>query len=327
MRHAFKLLAAAAAAVLLSLAGAAPANQQAPAATSGETIAIPFDPPLERPLRYRRTKEVTKAGQTQSTWTLDEYSFSRREDGFRLHVRPIDTGMDGGDTAMRDAYLRAARRFNRPYILLLDERGAIVGMEDEEAFWAEMLRATEQMVREAHNPTTPAERAAVDHMVGLFRNPPPEARLATIAEAAAPIVEFGSVELTPGEALTNEVEGPGLFGVTVRHQLHILPERIQGGLLFIRLRSSVPREDLIRNVEALFARIPITGQGENTEAGRARSLAELRSVALTRETDAHYEVAIDTGLTRRHHSVERVDATLGSRREQQTTTIIIEQVD
>ncbi len=330
MTQGFKSLAMAAALLLapaVPIAAAPSPADQAPASTQGQTVVVPFDPPLDRPLRYRRSKEVDKAGRTQSVWTVDEYIFSPTDDGFRLRVRTLDTGIEGADPATREAFRRTVLRFNRPFVLLLDERGAIVGMEDEEAYWSEMLRATEQMIREARVPTTPAEQAAVQHMVGLFRDTPPEARLAVIAEAAAPILEFGAVELTLGEEITNELETTGLFGATARHLIRVRPERLEGGRLFVTMFSSVPREDLIRNTEQFLARIPVTGEGSNTEAERARGLAELRSGAMSRETEAHYEIALDSGLTRRHRSVERIDVAIGGNRNQQTTTIVLEQLD
>lgn len=326
MRHFIVLIIAVLGCAVQALA-AAPVEPTVPAgAESARTVSVPFNPPLDRPLRYRASRDVTRNGETVSVWSSDEYRFSRSGSGYRLDVRPLDGGMSSGDAATRSAYQRIARLAERPHVLLLDETGAIVGMEDEEAYWAETLRLVEQLIRQARTPSTPADQAAIATAMAMLRNTEPAGRLAAITEFAAPIVEFAAIELVLGEERANEVEIAGLAGMAMRQQVRVRPQRVEGGSLFIAVHGSIPHEELARAIERFIAQIPVTGQGHNNATERSAAVAQLREAQMTREIDADYEVALDSGLTRRFRSAERTDVRMGSLARSQRTNLLIEQL-
>ncbi len=324
--HLFRMFAAAAAAVLLPTGWAA-AVEQGNAAASAQRIVIRFNPPLDQPLRYRHSKQVTRGTETSTRWSLTEYTFSRRAGGFRLRVRLLESGVDGGDPVIGEAYRRAAQSFSRPYFLLLDDVGAIVGMEDEEAYWTEMLRLTEQMFREREAQATPAHEAAIASVVGAFRDTPPQARLATLAGAAASIVQFASAELTPGQESWSEVDTPTVVGTTVRQRLRTTAERVEDGHLIVGLQGSVPREELVRNMELFLSRVSVAGEGSDNEEGRARALADVRSGAMSQRSEARYEVDLTTGLTRRYRRVEHVEVAFGDENLRQVSTVALDRLE
>ena len=330
MRSFFKNIAAVVATILIALSPAPAAvapTLDNPQTATDEPILLPFAPPLGRPIRYRTRKEVVKPSRTTAVWTISELTFSRREGGFRAHVRWIDQGVEGADAATQSAFRRFMLEFQRPYVLLLDEDGAITGLENEDAYWADMIRISQIVLRQGVNPSTSAEHEFVRSMMASFRDAPREARLALLTETVAPVVEFGAAELILGERVSTDVDSTSLFGVQVRQQIEVEPQRIEDGHVFVAVQVSIPHEEMIRAVEDFMTRIPVTGQGQNNEAERARGLAELRAGNFRRETEAEYEVALDSGLTRRHRSVERVTMGSSGNSTGQTKTILIERME
>lgn len=86
----------------LAIAGApvhASPTLPAPAAPSAQIAVIPFDPPLDAPLRYRWEKAVQRDGKTRMSWAVSDFRFEEQGDGFRLTVSPVGSGSNETDPA------------------------------------------------------------------------------------------------------------------------------------------------------------------------------------------------------------------------------------
>lgn len=292
---------------------------------AGETVAIPFAPPLDRPLTYRTTREITKNGETTSVWTLTRYRFSRDGDGYRLHVEPGAGAMTAGDPAARAAFPRVHAMTNRPYVILLGPEGDVLGVENMDAHWAWMRGLIERMAGPAFMSREEAEarRAAM----AMLDEIAPEARLAMFVQYVVPLIDWTGTEIHLGDTLEGETEAPGLFGGTLREETSIRPERVEDGHLFVAVRGSIPRDALLAYVESVVSRIPVTGRGHNNQAERDEAMRQLRTGRISQNTETSYQVALDTGLTRRYRSVGRVELEMGGRAQGKTETVLIERVD
>lgn len=130
-----------------------------------------------------------------------------------------------------------------------------------------------------------------------------------------------------GEPIESEQEMASPFGTPIVRRVAARPERVEDGHLFLTARMTVPREAMIAAMEAMSARIPITGRGHNTEAERARGLEQMRNADFVHATEVAYEVALATGLVRRSRSVERIEQGIGAERASKVTTILLERID
>jgi hypothetical protein len=305
----------------------APAGAASGAARPGEVIETAFDPPVGRPLLYRLSREVTKDDTTVSTWASQEIIFLRRAGGYRMKVRVLDAGMSGTDAARRDQFRRLMLEFQRPFVLLIDDSGLIEGMEDADGYWAEVVRRTRELVAAAGPAGEAPDSPAAELVTGMLQDTTPEGRLALLTQYVAPIIEYGGSAFTLGEELTDRIEVAGMMGLTLEQHIRLWADRVENGHLFVSVRATVPREELVRAVEQFFARIPVTGQGSNNETERARALAELRTAQFTREYSAEYEVALDTGLTRSHRSTDRTSISSGAETRVRSNRVTLERQD
>jgi hypothetical protein len=73
--------------------------------------------------------------------------------------------------------------------------------------------------------------------------------------------------------------------------------------------------------------LPLTGQGESTEEGRARGLAELRTARMSHVTETRYEIAPATGLARRVRSSERIETIVGGQAILHETRFQLQRID
>lgn len=300
-------LIALAAAALATPAAAQPA---APAATAQApvTVAVPFAPPLDRPIRYRAIRTQVRDGTTNAAWVDHELRFLTREGGgFRLSVRPFAMGRPG--EAASAAAARIALRVTPPYVLLLDAEGNIEGLENEEAYFAAMFASIEAVLRaERRTRGEPIDERAVEAGMALVRRTPRETQIATLTRLVSPVLEYaGLEEATLGEALSVEIEVAGLGTGTAKQRFTITPVRVENGHLFVSSRSTLPREEAARLVQEMMAQIPVTGQGHNTSEGRASTEARLRDMDYSDVAEASYEVSLTTGLTRRSRNERRIE--------------------
>ena len=310
---------------------AAPAAVLAGAPTLAEqpvqTVVTGFDPPLERPLIFRRSEEVVRPGLTTASWSLMELVFSRRDGGYRVRVRTLDAGMSGAPPALERAYRNMALRSAIPYVLLLDDQGVLEDLEHEERLWDEMMRLTEEMIREGGLAQGQPANGAAEAFLRMFSDTPRETRLAALTEAVAPIIEYASVEVELGQPVSTQVVSSDIVGTPITFVARILPERVEEGHLFLSVTASVPPEDLARSVENIVGRATSAAESRADAPNAAESAEALRRGRISRETEASFEVNVASGLTRRHRAVARTLVTSAGRESLRTDTTLIERID
>lgn len=312
-----------------TVAGAIPtAVPAAEAQTQAQApIVVPFAPPIGRPLRYRLDRTLIRSGRTVRVWSVHQLIFERRTGGYTMRVSLLETGLHDAPEPEQRLYQRVARELDLPYALLISADGVVEGLENEEAYWATMLRIVEARLRAAQPQEQGAGPDLVAETMAMMRDTSREGRLNLVAQFLGPILEFADTSFALGERRTASVPTEGIMGLSLNQDVTIVPDGVRDGHLTIRVLSSVPPGELARAVEQFLARIPVTGLGQNTEAGRARGLAELRAGRIVREGEATYEISLDTGLARRVRLSDRVESTIGGRTTVRTTGFELERVD
>ncbi|HEY0044094.1 MAG TPA: hypothetical protein VGB62_06055 [Allosphingosinicella sp.] len=328
MIRAFRACAIAALAALTPCAaGAAPATPaQASPAGEAVTARIPFDPPLGKALRYRFEKSEEGLRGKKSAWLVAGLVFAKADDGYRMTVTPQDSGDGGPGRASSPVMKTVLDMVKRPYTLILTADAEIVGMEDSEAYWDAAFQAF-AAASAGSTATSPTDRQAVEGITRMMRQIPEEARLAMVAESVAPLVEFAGTETVVGEPITTEAEQEAPFGGTMKRNVEIALQKVSDGTAFLSLHSSVPRAEFEAMMAAFMRTVaasqvkPVPGKPIPTpeEIGRIEHFSQ--------ETRAEYEVALDTGLLKRHRSTETVEIRMQGNFDRKITTVSLERID
>jgi hypothetical protein len=303
---------------------AAPQAAAAPPAPAAAAVSIPFNPPLGRPLCYRMTRTIAKPNGTVEARVDYEIGFSRQSEGFRMNVRTRDFDVTPVPPDAMAAVRPLVLELLQPFSVRLDADGRMIEVEDGDAYVERMLATLERRTRELGL----ADAALIGLVAGISRGMTAEQKMNALTMYIAPALEFAAFPLVVGETLESEVETPALFGPgTFRQRATILPQRIEGDLLHIRVESSIPAEETRRALLAAVDAVPVTGEGRNTAEQRARSRAQLAAMEFSRASEEDYAVETGTGLTRRHRSVERTAARSSEGAATQTDTRVLERID
>jgi hypothetical protein len=287
-----------------------------------QTASIPFGPPIDKPLRYRWEKSVQKDGGTRSSWTVSEYRFTRAGKGFELRVTPIDEGTNETDPAMLAAYKRLEQLISRPFVLQLGADGAIEGMKDQDHYWSAIISILKQALdsRAGEKSNEASFRAAANRVVQLFETMPAETRLNLLTESVQPLLEFGETETSVGEPLTASLDTPSPFGGSLKRDVNIRLERVEGGKAHLVIGSSVPHAELQKLANGVVAKVLPGKDGAEITRGLA-ALQEYRH-----DTVANYVVSVGDGMLESYSSVETIQAEDKGRTERRVTTRKLVQV-
>lgn len=131
-----------AAALALTLPGIAAA--QAPAAADAAELATRFDPPLDKPLRYRMTQEKVRDGKTEGSAIEQEVTYTRGSEGVVMTLRPlrVTTGAQSIDLTDPKAPLPPMLKpLMGPVTFDLDSDGGIVRVRGWEDYKKSLIAA------------------------------------------------------------------------------------------------------------------------------------------------------------------------------------------
>lgn len=295
----------AAAAALGFPACAAPGKVSAKA-EAAQPLYVPFDPPLGEPIRYRWEKHESKDGVPRISWHVADYLFEAREGGYRLTVSYVDSGSNESDPDRLAAEKKLAHLVQRPARLLLDEGGAVVEMEEVDAYWEAIFKAIEEVLVERGGAKSPTEeeRRRLAEFLKMMRDVPLAVRVGLFTESIQPATEFGETESTLGETIQAEDEAESPFGGPIKRRVSVQLRGVKDGVATYSIYLTVPPEGIAKAAAALIERI---GAGEKPE-DVARVKAQLAATKFRHETSAVYEVDIATGLTDSFEATETVEA-------------------
>ena len=285
MRGLFKNLIAPGLIMAAALSESVAGSTLAPIASPqpSESVAIPFSPPLNKPLFYRQIVDETRNGRPVHTRLELRVIFTRDRDGYVMTATyMLPPGMSPSHPAIAVLI--------RPLALRVSDEGEIIGIVDEPEYWSSL----DSIVDGLANQIGGGDRQAAEVMRSMLtsmRDMPEASRLALVARNVSPLIEYSGTRMRVGEVLEGRVEGESPFGPIVqevRTSLANLSEteaRVQANY-----RLAPDQFDaILANLQRRFGRaIP-----RNDE-----SLAEI-SVE-RRDT---FRVSLNTGLTEQHESV------------------------
>lgn len=163
-----KLLAPLAAA-LLTLALPAAIEAQAPAAAEAAELATRFDPPLDKPLRYRMTQEKLRDGKTESSAMVQEVTYTRGSAGVVMTVRPLRVTVGAQNIDLTDPKAPLPpmlKQLMGPVAFDLDSDGGIVRVRGWEDYKRNLIAAIPAIAASAE--PDPAKRPRVEKFMRDF---------------------------------------------------------------------------------------------------------------------------------------------------------------
>jgi hypothetical protein len=212
---------------------AAPVRAAQPPATAADNaISIPFAPPLGTILVYRSTQSRNRNGQPE-TVTLDiRVTFARDADGYIMTVASdLPSGMPSG---------QIATILQRPFSVRLTRDGELIGLADEDRFWAELDRVMAVILRGLPDA---AGRRAVETMMARVRALPHDELVALLCERVAVIFALAGHDLPEGEVAMPDDERESVLG-RMTMQTRMISEVRADGMAQVTLITTVPRDQL-----------------------------------------------------------------------------------
>ncbi len=177
----------------------APPPPPEPSLPKGTPIRIAFAPPSGVPIRYRATETKTVDGQARTQVTELVVRFERSGDSYLMEGRVEMPGLPSRLAA--HPMIAAALR---PVTFRLDQDGGLIGIENEDAYWAGLEPVIEQMVREEGK--APGAADLMRETFRKMREMPPADRARLIGRNFSAITANASIDLAIGETGETPVE-------------------------------------------------------------------------------------------------------------------------
>jgi hypothetical protein len=307
----------------LLLATGATASVTPQAQVSGETVLIPFDPPLDQNLRYRWEQTEQKEGRTEISWSIDSYRFEEADDGYRLIVEPVSYGSNEDDPLKLELARKLQELSKLPFVLRLNEDAEIVGLEGEDEYWSKIIGALREVLSTIE-PKRAEHDKVIESIVGLYADMPAETRLAKLTEPVQPLVEFAWAETSIGVPIMGTVETMSPFG-PVKQEFTITLTKVSDGLASLTIRSTIPKQEMKKMTAALFDRL-------NNGALQPEQIAKMKSELAAAEhfnatTVAEYEISTEDGMLETFHSTQTITVSEDDKPQRKVKTLSVKRVD
>lgn len=307
----------------LLIAANASANVTPEVKSAGETVLIPFDPPLGGTLRYRWETAEQKDGETRMSWSVDSYRFEEAKDGYRLMVEPVSSGSNEKDRAKLAFSKQLEELTKLPFVLRLNDNAEIVELERGDEYWAKIIQALRDVLTRLDS-KRPGHGKMIEAIVGLYEKMPAEARLAKLTEPIQPLVEFAGIETSLGKPIIAAIETSSPLG-PVKREVAITLTRISDGFAHLTIRSSIPTAELKKLTASMFDRL-------NNGALKPEEIAKVKAqLALAKdfkaETVADYKISTEDGMLESFHSTQTVTMAEGEKQERRIKTLSVKRLD
>lgn len=308
---------------IVLLATEAPASTTPQAQVAGETVFIPFDPPLGEKVRYRWEQTEQEDGKLEMSWSVDDYRFEETKDGYRVTVTPVSSGSNENDPRIREFMKKLEELTSLPFVLRLNDDVEIVELERADEYWSKIMQALHDGLSKME-PKRPGHDKMVEAVVGMFANMPADARLAKLTEPAQPLFEFAATETSIGQPILGSVESISPFG-PLKQEMAVTLTRVRDGIAHLTLRSTVPTAELKKLTAAMFDRL---NNGALKPEEVAKMKAELAAAKdFNSETVADYKVGVEDGMLESFHSTQTVTMSEGGKLERTIKTVSVKRLD
>ncbi len=293
-------------------AHATPSNQ-----TDSEAVEIPFDPPEGESITYRTQATETRDGVTIMRWSVDRVRFERTDEGYKLIVESESSGSNEQDPRKLRAMKAVDDLTRKPFVLRLNEDAEIVELEQADEYWARIIDALRGALTTPGQTPTPEETKAIASVADLFEKMPAESRLAQLTAPLQPLVEFAYFSMETSEPFRAQVESPSPYGATLKQNVVISLSKVDRGIAYLTVRSSIPREELEKLSNAFISRLG----GATSDADRVKLAAALAAMKdFQSETVADYRVALADGMLESFDSRQTITAVDNNRKNERIRT-------
>ena len=277
---------------IMILAGAAalagtPAYAQAPVAVqgeaaAGETVELPFAPPLGRTLRYRLVRERSGARGPERHEVHFNIAFRRVGADYVMSSLPLlPAGVPRPPESSPFALV-----VNRPTEFRIGENGEIIELLDLERHWEAAEAGLAELDRANPNPRAREAAAAV---LRRIRAMPPDAQIELFSRNIAPVIGAAGATFPIGRELRDERTAPSIGGSLQQSSTESVTH-VDDFMVRLVWRASVPSAELEARARALY--------GPNAPPGQGPAAFRV----ISNDVVQTYEVSRATGLTERFRS-------------------------
>lgn len=283
------------------------------------TAEIGFDPPVDRDLRYRWTREVRDGDKVRTSWATYSLRFAPNGENYRLVLKELEGGQKDLRPSTAAALERLRHLTDRPMILDVDAQGVITGMDDAETYWSSIFSTLrEELGKETKDEES---KQAFETFLRTFEGMSVGARLSMLTQNIQPITEFGATSTEAGKPITTSFASETPFGVSATQKATInLLARTETEAT-IQIKTTLPEAELRKIMSAVATTIRSGGKTKVPDS------ATLRFDRYVQESTATYRVALGSGLVRDFREVKFIEVAADgetTRREEVRTLTQIE---
>lgn len=310
---------------LLLVALASGVNASPKAQPVGETISIPFDPPLGESLSYRWEQIVQSAGATSVSAWVGTYRFEEDDKGHRLFIKPISYDSNEKDPKKLELAKKIEGLTKQPFVLRLNEDAQIVEMEHGEKYWTKIIKALREVLSARDAKLDAAQEKAVEAVVGMFEKMPVGARLAKLTESAQPLVEFAYAQASVRQPIKAALDTPSPFGGTIKQDVVVSLTKVHDGFAHLTVRSTVPRAELEKMAASMLDKLGNGGLRANDLAKARSALAGMKD--FKSDTVADYKISLESGMLEAFSATQTIVTAAGDKVDKRVKTISLTRVN
>lgn len=235
----------AAAALALTLPAVAGAQNPAAAAAEAAELATRFDPPLDKPLRYKLTQEKVRDGKNETAVMEQEVTYSRGSEGVVMTLRSLRLTTGGTSIDLTDPKVPLPpplKLLTAPVAFDLDRDGSIARVRGWEDYKRNLIAAIPAMV--AMSEPDPAKRPQTERIIrdfiGKFVGTSAEDAPHLVAKGWPDVLDVMGISAPAGEWMETETEETiALFPEPIGYTITLKMDQLPGGALRIEM-TSVP---------------------------------------------------------------------------------------
>jgi hypothetical protein len=268
----------------------------------GEPVIVPFNPPLNQPIRYERTLRTNDRGNAMTEMTTFSVEFEAREGGYRMVY------WDNADASLR-------RERMVPIIIRLSAAGRIEAIENRDAVWNNGFGHVEGNSRSLSEPIRTQSIRNQRAILAAFDFPN------AMAAGVMRLFVFADARLISGTASRLPLDFRSEYGTTTADwQVNL--ETADASKITISAEGSLSREQSADLYEGLTRRYHAAGGDSRSGLfGRSPAAAEHYS----ERAHIRYVISSHDGLPERVERYEtREQRYPGSPTERKITTVTIE---
>jgi len=301
---------------MLGLAPATAAPTTADIAAIEGPLAIPFNPPTDRPLRYRWQEVKEKDGKSERSWEISDVNFSKSADGYAMTITPIDNGDDGDKSeAQKAVEKRLADLMRRPYVVDLAKDGSIRAIVDEDKYFREIVAAFESALAESRDET---DQKVLQFGLNMIRGLSAEARHSLMVEDIQPLIEFGGTDFEEAADIRQfEFEAESLFNSKMPMDGTVSVLGADDDVAVFSIVARIAPEGAKKATAALLEKLV---PDQATGASKAKMDTAIAALRFDHEARSEYAVSRVDGTLVNFTSSEKISVEADGKSERRTTT-------